>query len=229
MKLSKTFKIATFNIRNITDHYNKRVRLIRDEISKINCDIIGLQEVSFLGSKYDQLYDLNIDDSYSFLNAQSQINYKELNKIIDPNFNIDGNSFMINKNFKIQENSHDILHLSPVRCCHKVSFNISDYKFNIINVHLHHLVGDQEDVIRHHSIEMILKWLNLTTSEDETQIILGDFNTPPNSLTYNYLIKNNFKSLYYEKHKSEPKETFHGRLIAPFADNDNPLTCDFIL
>lgn len=228
--MSKTFRIATFNLRNITDHYNKRIRLIKNEISKIDCDIIGLQEVSFLSSKYDQLYDLNdSNNSYFFLNAQSQLNYKELNKIVDPEFNIDGNSFMIKKDFKICENSNDILHLSPVRCCHKISFYINKHKFNVINLHLHHLVGKDEDIIRHHSIDMILKWIDLTTSPEDTQIILGDFNTPPNSLTYNFLIKNNYKSIYLEKNKEEPKETFHGKLIAPYADNDFPLTCDFIL
>ena len=57
---------------------------------------------------------------------------------------------------------------------------------------------------------------------------MGDFNAEPQSLTYKEIIKEGFKSSYFEANKSEPKITFPTGLQAPYMDTDPPLTVDFI-
>jgi endonuclease/exonuclease/phosphatase family metal-dependent hydrolase len=59
-------------------------------------------------------------------------------------------------------------------------------------------------------------------------ILMGDFNAEPQSLTYREIIKEGFKSSYFEANKSEPKITFPTGLQAPYMDTDPPLTVDFI-
>ena len=57
---------------------------------------------------------------------------------------------------------------------------------------------------------------------------MGDFNAEPQSLTYKEIIKEGFKSSYFEANKCEPKITFPTGLQAPYMDTDPPLTVDFI-
>ena len=57
---------------------------------------------------------------------------------------------------------------------------------------------------------------------------MGDFNAEPQSLTYKEIIKEGFRSSYFEANKSEPKITFPTGLQAPHMDTDPPLAVDFI-
>jgi hypothetical protein len=120
-------RIATYNLRNITgiknieiflDHYHLRLPLLKNVINKMNFDIAGFQEVSFV--EYNQLNDLFESDEYIQYNAQAQLNYKGLNLIEDEKFNIDGNSIVIKKGPKINSEGDvkfQLVHLSPVRNC----------------------------------------------------------------------------------------------------------------
>jgi hypothetical protein len=126
---SLKLRIGTFNIRNTTDHYEKRLPLMQKTFTEMNSDVIGLQEVSFLDK--DQLMDLNIEGNYYTYMAPTQMNYAKTNEIKDEFFNIDGNAIMIKKEsdhgMKYSNIRHQVLHLSPIRCAQMLSFNIEEF------------------------------------------------------------------------------------------------------
>jgi endonuclease/exonuclease/phosphatase family metal-dependent hydrolase len=189
-------------------------------------DIAGIQEVSYYD--YNQLKDININDRYEIFFAPTQLNNSKVNDTIDPHFQIDGNAIFVEKNIiaKSEKVSHKILHISAIRCAQMVSF---DYpvKMNIINCHLHH--QEEEEAIRVYEIKHILKWVAFNTNEEDFTVILGDFNTLPNSSSYEVLINQKFKSLYSLCYRKEPIKTFHSSMEAPHKDKGTEGTYDYKL
>ena len=133
-------------------------------VSQLNPDVIGLQEVSFL--EYNQLDDLfshlNKND-YSQYSALTQMNYGKANDIKDLTFNIDGNSICFRKSFENNSEyvNHQVLHLSPVRNAHCLSFLLQGFKVHFMNLHLHHVV--EEENIRQYQMKLALKWIENIT------------------------------------------------------------------
>ena len=99
-------------------------------LEEMDSDIVGLQEVSFL--EKNQLQDLNLEGRYDTYEASTQLNYGKTNEIKDEFFNIDGNAIMMKKEndsgLKYFNIRHQVLHLSPIRCAHMLSFNIENYE-----------------------------------------------------------------------------------------------------
>ena len=69
----------------------------------------------------------------------------------------------------------------------------------------------------------------MNTNTNDFNIILGDFNSEPGSLTYNQIIENGYKSSHYLLYNREPELTFHNRMNAPFKDDSPNGTFDYIL
>jgi endonuclease/exonuclease/phosphatase family metal-dependent hydrolase len=92
---------------------------------------------------------------------------------------------------------------------------------------LHHVVG--EELVRLDQAKNMLKWIDLITSQDDINIILGDFNALPYSETYNHFINCGYISSYFHHHFDEPIKTFHSKMDAPFKDTDDEGTFDYIL
>jgi len=107
-----------------------RLPLLKNAINEMNCDIMGLQEVSFLN--YNQLDDIFPTDKYSQYNAPTQLKYGVVNKIEDKAFNIDGNSLVIRNEAQIDEIKFHTLHLSPVRNCCMLSIVYNGIKVSLI-------------------------------------------------------------------------------------------------
>jgi endonuclease/exonuclease/phosphatase family metal-dependent hydrolase len=189
-------------------------------------DIAGIQEVSYYD--YNQLKDINQDARYEIFFAPTQLNNSKVNEVVDPFFKIDGNAIFVDKNFikNSKEISHKILHISAIRCAHMLTLDYP-FKMNIVNCHLHH--HEDEENIRLYEIRHILKWVAFNTNEEDFTVILGDFNTIPNSLTYEYIITQKFKSAYHLCNGEEPIKTFHAKMIAPYKDMGTEGTYDYIL
>ena len=83
---SSKVRIGTYNIRNVTDHYEKRVPLLKAALKEMNFDICGFQEVSFI--KNNQLDDFYEANEFSQFLATAQLNYAKVNQIEDEKFNI---------------------------------------------------------------------------------------------------------------------------------------------
>jgi endonuclease/exonuclease/phosphatase family metal-dependent hydrolase len=233
-KTRKSLRIGTYNIRNVTDHYHLRIPLLRSAFSQMNVDVCGFQEVSF--NTNNQLNDFHNKEEYHHFMAETQLNYAKVNNVndIDDKFNIDGNAVMVKKDLvgDKDEFSHKVLHISAVRAVHMVSFVYeSKLKVNVINVHLHHVV--EEELIRVQQMKSVLKWIEFNTNfkddEDYLTIILGDFNAQPNSDTYNLIQNSGYASSFNLANGEEPIRTFHNKMDAPFKDDDEEGTYDYIL
>jgi len=212
------------------DHYDKRKTLLESTIDKMCFNIAGIQEVSHVD--YDQLSDINKNDKYEVFFAQTQLNNSKVNDVVDPYFQIDGNAILVDKHLikKSKEITHKILHLSAIRCAQMVTLDLlSDLplKLNIINVHLHH--HEDEEIIRVYEMKHVIKWIFLNTNEEDFTVILGDFNTLPNSSTYELLINKKFKSAHHLCYGEEPIKTFHTDMMAPYKDTGTEGTYDYIL
>ena len=136
------------------------MKMFPEIINKINVDVIGLQEVSFI--EYNQIDDLFTKDNltnFSQFKAKSQLDYAKVNELKDPSFRIDGNAICIKKSIEVQSHilNHEVLHLSPVRNCHCLSFTLNGIRIHFVNVHLHHL--ENEEIIRVHQMKQALKWI----------------------------------------------------------------------
>ena len=241
---TRKIRIGTFNIRNVTDHYEKRLPLILKEIEKMNCDFLGLQEVNFLNTK-NQLKDLNPYNKYLTFPVTTQMNLNLSRKESpDKEFNIDGNAVLIKEdylnsisyfeNLKNEEVSkyHKILNLSPFRVAQMITTEIKieenkSLKVNFVNTHLHSTIN--EELIRTHEMRNIIFWIENNTTENDLTIIVGDFNTLPDTATYKRVIESGFVSLHKEHHFNEPEKTFHTKMEAPFKDDDPEGTFDYIL
>ena len=222
------FRFGTFNLRNTTDHYEKRLPLLINTINEMNFDVAGFQEVSFI--EKNQLQDLNKNLNYIHFESQTQLNYAKTNDIIDDKFNIDGNAFLMDKSFhnKLEEEvTHSTLHLSPIRCAHMLQFTLNDVKVNIVNLHLHHV--EEEEIIRVYQMKSLLKWIEFKSSQDDLILIVGDFNTLPDSETYKLIIREGFVSSYFNLYGEEPIRTFHNKMDAPYKDASDEGTFDYIL
>lgn len=238
-----SLRLGTYNIRNITDHYEKRLPLLKKTVDLMKCDIIGLQEVSFDEKIKNQIKDINHNDSYIPFYGESQLKIGEVHGKEDPCFNIDGNSILLNKNIisnfseqekdsfmKLQETL--VLHISATRVVHMVKFHVSKNgfttKINFVNVHLHHTIDDEN--VRLYQTKTIINWIHKKTNpKEEVNVIVGDFNATPESETYNLITKNGYTSLFSKFNGVEPEKTFHNKMDAPFKDTDPDGTFDYIL
>jgi len=215
-------RVGTYNIRNTTDLYSIRKNMLRDVVKKMNADVFGLQEVSFV--EYNQINDLFTEENrndYSQYKAKTQLDYARANEHKDPNFKIDGNAICVKS--VIERNSevfHNVLHLSPVRNAQMLGFNYNGLKINLVNVHLHHLTD--EEGIRVHQMYYVLKWIQENTGTDSLTIVVGDYNAVPNSDTYNLMTKFGYISAHADKFGREPEKTFHNKMDCPDTKDDDP-------
>lgn len=224
--------------------------MLRSTFEKMNCDIVGLQEISFLD--FNQLNDLNkksfeeneqndnlqlskINFNYNQYCCQSQINIKNVFPNYDKEFKIDGNAVMSSNYLEKGENDvlflddHKILHLSAERVAQMLiyKFHKSEMRIIFVNCHLHHTIEDEQ--IRLYQSKNINNWINLISNSNDLILVVGDFNALPNGLAYNYFLENNYVSAHLEFHKNEPEKTFHNKMDAPFKDSDPEGTFDYIL
>ena len=225
----------------------------------MNCDIIGLQEISFL--KDNQLNDLhssnstadsNINITYTNNNnefirenllnknykqycCQSQINIKRIFPNNDKEYNIDGNATLSSLLFEKSLNEefymedHKTLHLSAERVAQMLVYKFSKSGKRFVFVNCHLHHVIEDELIRLYQSKIICKWISFETDKDDIIIVVGDFNALPFGLAYNYFLENEFVSVHKEFHGCEPQKTFHNKIDAPFKDTDPEGTFDFIL
>jgi len=223
--------IGTYNIRNVTDRYEERKEALKETIEKMDCDILGLQEVSF-DIKNDQTVFLNQDSKYIVLKAPLQIPFKHSNPNAPKCFNIDGNAVFVKKSFYdeyIDSYESKVLHLNPYRNVHLVRFTMKNKKeFIFINTHLHHVIQDSH--IRKEQINQIFIWLSiLYPSNTDLIIFVGDFNMGLVEVeNYNLFMEKGYYSAFKKINGEEPKKTFPTGIKCETMDTDPDLTTDYI-
>lgn len=157
-------KIATFNVWNNKTSWENRLHALTEEISRVNPDIIALQEVP--GSEECQLIASMVN--MPFYNFKKYPDERE------------GLAFL----GKLPMN--DVLSRSSElnECAYRITLHLNGLIIGITNVHL-----DWRSVsVRERQILTVTEWISKIKNTN-FELLCGDFNSIPNvSSIYNYLV-----------------------------------------
>lgn len=226
--MSGVLRVATLNIRNTTDRYSERSNLMMEEIMKINCDILGLQEVC-----WGQIPLLYNGFGNTGIICQSPCRDPILSKS-NPDYRVDGDMLLIkNKGGgdRMIVESHQVLILSYERVVQKVVLSLrvgnKRYRICLANTHLHDGVSREDILERERQCEVMMEWIEKDYYEG--YIIMGDFNANHNDITYDYMKSLSYISGYKAIYGHEPEKTFPSGLQAPTMDKGPEFGClDYI-
>ena len=227
-------RCATFNIRNTTDRYKERRLFLKDCISAVSFDICGLQEVRFESTSCclygDQRTELMQFDSNIVVYSTKLL--QPFEKVEDSSFRIDGNCIAINSKSVIVVSHVDIT-VSNCRSAQRILFRLNNGSgelYSFTNVHLHHVIGDEGEMIRVDQVRTVLRWIHSLDTDEQVNVSLlaGDFNAAPSGPAYNVILDSGYVSTYKVLHSAEPEYTFPTGLYADTMDTDPKITCDYI-
>lgn len=205
-------RLATFNIRNITDRYDERKPLLGAAFAELDADIIGLQEVIFSEPRQDDFLSSQLAERH----YRSLVSRHERN----PNF---GNAILVARG-DIQ--AHEELRLSTGRSAQRVLIVTEGRTIWFANTHLHH--KPEEPEVRVEQATAIADWMAKAPAADAA-FIVGDFNTPPFEPAYGVMKAAGYRSASFEANGSEPPVTWPSGIQAPTMDTDGDPNClDYI-
>ena len=213
-------KIMTFNIKNDTiltpkqNRWQYRYQQINEIIHRYNPDILGLQEVT-----NKMLKDLDIKN-YIFVGETRNRSFEIANE---------RNIILFKKDiFTLLEYQTYWLSATPdklgsrtlgsvyPRICTYACIQDKDGKiFNIYNTHLDHLLG----IVRKHQVNY-LKGL-VKTKNNQTNIIMGDFNTTINAKYLKNMVTN--LDLYDCYQNIDNLISSHFNILSKIHKNDYPI------
>lgn len=210
-------RVATFNIRNITDRYDERRPLLGAGFAEINADIIGLQEVIISSGGPDKPRQ---DDFLS-----SQLPERQYQCLTSPH---ETRTYFANVILagpgEVQ--AHEQLRLSTGRSAHRVLMLFGHTTFWFVNTHLHH--KPEEPWVREEQARAICRWMAEAPRANAT-FVVGDFNTPPHEPAYRVMTGAGFRSAYATANGAEPPVTWPSGIQAETMDVDGDPNClDYI-
>ena len=210
-------KIATFNIRNITDRYDERRPLLAAAFREINADIIGLQEVIVSDGGPDKPRQ---DD---FLSGQlPDRHYKSLISTHETRKYFSNAILCATGEVQL----HEELRLSTGRSAHRVLVLAGQTTFWFANTHLHH--KPEEPWVREEQARAICAWMAEAPAANAI-FVVGDFNTPPHEPAYSVMAGAGYRSAYREANGAEPAVTWPSGIQAETMDTDGDPNClDYI-
>lgn len=205
-------RLATYNIRNITDRYDERKPLLGAAFAGLDADIVGLQEVVFSEPRQDDFLSSQLPARH----YRSLVSRHERS----PNF---GNAILVARG-DIQ--AHEELRLSTGRSAHRALIVCEGRTLWFANTHLHH--KPEEPEIRVEQATAIVAWMAGAPAADAV-FIAGDFNTPPFEPAYGVMKAAGFRSSFLEANGAEPPVTWPSGIRAPTMDTDGDPNClDYI-
>jgi endonuclease/exonuclease/phosphatase family metal-dependent hydrolase len=210
-------RIATFNIRNITDRYSERQPLLGAAFAEIDADVIGLQEVIISDGGPGKPRQ---DD---FLSGQlPDRHYKSL---VSPH---ETRPYFSNAILcavgEIQV--HEQLRLSTGRSAQRILVLAGATTFWFANTHLHH--KPEEPAVREEQARAICAWM-ADAPEADASLVVGDFNTPPFEPAYRVMTAAGYRSAYRIANGTEPEVTWPSGIQAETMDTDGEPNClDYI-
>lgn len=157
-------KVATFNVWNNNKTWDIRKEIIIQEITRINADIIALQEVPNLKELQSIIKQVGINH-YSFYEYPG-----------------DDEGLAVLSTFPIEEVSkeNDVLN----NCSMRTIVRINELTIGLTNVHL----TWKSAYKREKEIVEVVKWISESKNTDY-ELLCGDFNSKPNlSSIYNFLV-----------------------------------------
>lgn len=209
-------RLATFNIRNVTDRYDERRPLLGAAFAGLEGDIVGLQEVGFRAGKRQ-------DDFLAACARERGREYLSLESRSErlPEF---GLATLFSAGAVAV---HEDLPIGLGRTAQRALLDLPGQRtLWFANTHLHHKPG--EPSARDEQAERILAWMEEAPAAD-AMVIVGDFNAPPFEPAYARMAAAGFRSASLEANGREPGVTWPSGIQAPTMDTDGEPNClDYI-
>lgn len=171
-------KIATFNIWNKDIEWENRIEAIRNEIERINPDIIALQEVR---STMSSTNEISVAQYISDALGAYQCIFKEY-----PDSPNEGLALLSKIPVTSIHTTWDTDTHESNYCAIRITVQHNNIDYGITNVHLNWRTED----VRQQQIMFVNDWIS--ANQNPYEILCGDFNDIPFSITYNHLINDNW-------------------------------------
>jgi endonuclease/exonuclease/phosphatase family metal-dependent hydrolase len=192
------FSLVTINILVDLSLWDKRRKLLVDQLELLNPDLIALQEVSLKGKSS------NAHWLAEALNQLKDENEDLYNLYPAPKTGSKGNEEGIAILSRFPVKKHEILDLlTQNRVAQLIEFRIEEQVVILVNGHFFWQPGIAKE--REDQVELLLDWLD-TQPADIPVIVAGDFNDIPGSPAVE-LMREYFDSAYRSVHGKEPDFT----------------------
>jgi len=203
--------VVTLNIRNLADRWFERLPLLLADMSSLQPDLLGLQEVVYV-MQQDRLIGAAGEGRYGAVRGWAG----------RPEY---GNSLLVRE--PLEATDVERLDLGMDRAAHRAVVRLpGGASVLVVVTHLHHLGPDAG--VRDEQTAAILAWLADGPGADAT-VLMGDFNADPGEPAPARLRDADFRSAYEEANGEEPAVTWPSGLVAPAMDTDGDPAClDYI-
>jgi endonuclease/exonuclease/phosphatase family metal-dependent hydrolase len=203
--------VATLNIRNLADRWHERLGLLLADMSALQPDLLGLQEVVY-PMQQDRLIGAAGDGHYEVLRAWAG----------RPEY---GNSLLVRSSLRAAEGER--LELGLNRSALRTVVALPSGRSVLVAVtHLHHEVDGAAE--RDDQARQLTDWLAAAPATDG-QVVMGDFNAHPDEPAADRMRSHGYRSAFAEANGHEPAVTWPSGLQAPAIDTDGDPAClDYI-
>jgi len=184
-------RIATYNLWNSRIRWHERLDAACEELAPLDADVVALQEVAA------QVGERDARDAARYL--ADHCGYDHVATRIYANDPDEGLAFLSKLPFRAVEAGWDTGLPALANCGLRAGVSVGAAEVAITNVHL-----DSENIaIREAQISQILEWVAARSIEGCYEVLCGDFNCPPDSSVYRFLMG---------------QQTLLGRGITPWHD-----------
>jgi endonuclease/exonuclease/phosphatase family metal-dependent hydrolase len=203
--------VATLNIRNLADRWSERLGLLLADMSALQPDLLGLQEVVY-PMQQDRLIGSAGEGRYRAHRAWAG----------RPEY---GNSLLVRESLAATELER--LDLGLNRSALRATISLPDGgPILVLVTHLHHEVAGAAE--RDDQTRQLLEWLAAATVPG-VRIVMGDFNANPSEPAAQRMRAHGYRSAYAEANGEDPAVTWPSGLQAPAIDTDGEPAClDYI-
>jgi endonuclease/exonuclease/phosphatase family metal-dependent hydrolase len=203
--------VATLNIRNLADRWSERLALLLADMSALQPDLLGLQEVVF-PMQQDRLIGAAGEGRYEAFRAWAG----------RPEY---GNSLLVRAPLAATEVER--LDLGLNRSALRAAAGLPGGRRVLVAVtHLHHEVDGAAQ--RDGQARQLIDWLDSAPLTD-AQVVMGDFNAHPMEPAAERMRAHGYRSAYADANGHEPAVTWPSGLQAPAIDTDGDPAClDYI-
>jgi endonuclease/exonuclease/phosphatase family metal-dependent hydrolase len=206
-------RIATLNIRNLADRWDERLPLLLADMSALQPDVLGLQEVVY-PLQQDRLIGAAGEGQYESFRAWAG----------RPGY---GNAMLVREGLAVSAAGVERLDLGLNRSALRLVLALDGGATVLVSVtHLHHVPADEQE--RDDQARQLLAWL-ADAPASEAQVVVGDFNAEPAEPAVGRIRAAGYRSAYAEANGDDPAITWPSGLQAPGMDADGEPGClDYI-
>jgi endonuclease/exonuclease/phosphatase family metal-dependent hydrolase len=206
--------VATLNIRNLADRWDERLPLLLADMSALQPDVLGLQEVVY-PLQQDRLIGAAGEGRYEAFRAWAG----------RPEY---GNAMLVRDALAATARDAERLDLGLGRSALRLVASIAGAHVLLVATHLHHVPDDA--ALRDDQVRQLLAWLDGPSAPATVaQVVVGDFNAEPSEAAAGRMRGSGFRSALAEANGSDPEVTWPSGLQAPAMDTDGDPGClDYI-